>query len=422
MTTATGAVEKFKERNEQVLDERDLQYLNLVTDLGEIDYTGELDELNLGDYKWQDQAQCAMHYMAVPGVGYGNVAAAFAAPFMSNIRLGAQVTGINDEDPERAVVSFTQGGEAREVAAKAVLVTASLGVLKAGTISFAPPLPNWKQDAIDHMGFGVMNKCILTWRDPDALVWPEQQTWFELLTADGDRSGRWTTFFNPSQFKGVPTLVGWIGGAEARAMEAQTDAEVLDDVMAHLAAMFPTITRPDRVVVTRWGREEHVRGTYCFKPVGRDYVADSGRLRRRVGRVRFAGEATHPVWYGTTYGGWESGEEEARGIAAEVASTSEGSDADVSTAAAPVPSDDQGEAVSVLHSSTAASTDTNTSPAATPTGSSGPSSSPSSSLSSSTSPAAVASASETSTAPSMPSFHLAQSLLVLGTLMFNLLL
>jgi Flavin containing amine oxidoreductase len=37
-------------------------------------------------------------------------------------------------------------------------VTVPLGVLKAGSIRFQPPLPPRKQDAIARMGFGILNK------------------------------------------------------------------------------------------------------------------------------------------------------------------------------------------------------------------------------------------------------------------------
>ncbi len=37
-------------------------------------------------------------------------------------------------------------------------MTVPLGVLKAGSISFQPPLPERKQDAIARMGFGILNK------------------------------------------------------------------------------------------------------------------------------------------------------------------------------------------------------------------------------------------------------------------------
>jgi lysine-specific histone demethylase 1 len=43
-------------------------------------------------------------------------------------------------------------------AGDAVLVTVPLGVLKAGSIAFQPPLPQRKQEAIERMGFGTLNK------------------------------------------------------------------------------------------------------------------------------------------------------------------------------------------------------------------------------------------------------------------------
>lgn len=43
-------------------------------------------------------------------------------------------------------------------AADAVIVTASLGVLKRGSIQFSPPLPERKLGAVKRLGFGVLNK------------------------------------------------------------------------------------------------------------------------------------------------------------------------------------------------------------------------------------------------------------------------
>lgn len=40
----------------------------------------------------------------------------------------------------------------------AVIITVPLGVLKAQSITFDPPLPEWKQQAISNLGFGLLNK------------------------------------------------------------------------------------------------------------------------------------------------------------------------------------------------------------------------------------------------------------------------
>ena len=48
--------------------------------------------------------------------------------------------------------------DGRTFEADACLVTLPLGVLKAGSVAFNPPLPEAKQKAIKALGFGVLNK------------------------------------------------------------------------------------------------------------------------------------------------------------------------------------------------------------------------------------------------------------------------
>ena len=47
------------------------------------------------------------------------------------------------------------------IEADEVVITAPLGVLKTDMIDFDPPLPSWKQGAIDRLGFGLLNKVRL---------------------------------------------------------------------------------------------------------------------------------------------------------------------------------------------------------------------------------------------------------------------
>jgi len=227
--------------------------------------------------------------------------------------LKGKVTEIDYSYPNGAIISFTRNGVESKVMAKAVLVTVSLGVLKAGNIKFTPSLPDWKQEVIDGMGFGLLDKCVMQWDNPDAAVWPEEE-WIELITPKGENSGKWTTFFNPTSSKGVPMIVGWAAADNARYMETQTDEEVQSDMMAKLKAMFPSITPPGRYIITRWGSEENVLGTYSFKIIGRDFSNDSRLLQKTVENVWFAGEATESVWYGTVNGAFDSGRAAAAGM------------------------------------------------------------------------------------------------------------
>ena len=272
-------------------------------------------------------------------MGYGNVAAKAADPIRSKIKLNSKVVEVNSEGEMPSILcSFfgiqcnndnsnlqtvkyvDENGEMKSVNAKTVVITVSLGVLKAGAINFVPKLPNWKQEVIDNMEMGLLNKCVLQWENEDDMVWSEPSgSHFELVTAEAETSGKWTSFYNPSSFKGKPVLIGYIGGDGAREMESQTDDEVLADVMQSLRAMYPNITRPDKVFISRWGQDANVLGTYSVFNVGRNFDYDSKTLGRNVGRVWFAGEATAGKdWQGCTVGGWSTGEKAARDMAKKI--------------------------------------------------------------------------------------------------------
>ena len=281
--------------------------------------------------------------MSYRGVGYGNVAAKAADPIQSKIKLNSKVVEVNSEgkteDSMTSMLCLLPGiqcnhdnnnlqtvkyedenGEMKSVKAKTVLVTVSLGILQAGIINFVPTLPNWKQEVIDNMEMGLLNKCVLQWENEDSMVWPEPSgSWIELVTAETETSGRWTQFYNPSSFKDKPVLIGMTGGDEAREMESQTDDEVLDDVMQSLRAMYPNITRPDKIFISRWGQDPNVLGTYSVPNVGRHFDYDSELLGKNVGNVWFAGEATAGrSWSGCTVGGWETGEKAAMDMARKI--------------------------------------------------------------------------------------------------------
>ena len=281
----------------------------------EIEYTGASSNLDIEQIEFNAEGYSIdALFMSVPGLGFGNVAAKYASPFASKIRLNSKVTEVNSEtDDDTTAVTFVEDGKTKLVKAKTVLVTVSLGVLKAGTINFVPSLPEEKQRAIDVMGFGLLNRCTLTWKDDDALVWPEDELWFLLMTPEDETSGLWTTFYNPSKFKGEPTITAWIGGDEAVEAEKKSDDEIVADVMDNLRSMFPEISEPDRRIVVRWGRDENVRGAYSHPVPGRDFYDDASDLQRTFGRVFFAGEATGSGW-ATTMGAWNTGEKAAEGM------------------------------------------------------------------------------------------------------------
>ena len=294
------------------INDEDKQYLNFVLDAGENEYSGDVDLMSASEvsFFFVDGSD-PTHYMSIPGVGFGNVAASVASGIDAEFRLNSKVVGIDYED-EDAIISYEENGNTKKVTARSALVTVSLGVLKASTISFVPELPDWKQDAIDNMGFGLLNKVVMYWDSEDDIVWTLDTKWFGLITPEDETSGIYPHFFNPTELKGTPSLSAWISGKEALAMEAESDYEILNYVMANLRSMFPDIREPDTVVTTRWAQDESFYGSYSFNTYGRDFYEDAANLKARVGNVWFAGEATNvDGWHATTAGAWDTGSDAA---------------------------------------------------------------------------------------------------------------
>ncbi|EJK72061.1 hypothetical protein THAOC_06447, partial [Thalassiosira oceanica] len=294
----------------KIEDERDEQYLNLVLDALSIECGAEIDHFR------KDKGMIFFHsdnmyYMSRQGAGFGNTARAVAEPFIDKIEMNSKLTSIDYRNPNRVVAEFDKNGKTYAVQARSAIVTVSLGVLQANTISFNPKLPRRKLEAMAGLGFGLVNKCIMVWEKGTSI--PDEK-WFNLLTPEDETSGIWTTFSSFTEYKSLPTIVGWIGGDEARNMEEMADDEIMREVWNHLSSIYPTIPQPKYVYISRWGQEENFRGSYSHGKWRSSHSTASRILGERIGNVHFAGEATAYPWYATTRGAWDSGKRAANEI------------------------------------------------------------------------------------------------------------
>lgn len=256
----------------------------------------------------------ADYYVPVQGGGFDKILAPLANPLKNRTKLNHVVTKIEhfDDQPARVTYTTRSDGKQHTKKAKIVLVTVPLGVLKAKSIAFVPSLPQSKQDAIDFVGFGVLDKCIFYW-ETEQSWWPNGKELMTLITDKDSTTGNWTTFFNDKELGngGHSILSAWTGGDDAIAIEKQTDEAIVDRVLSNLRAMLgDQVPPPSKYVISRWGQDEFARGSYSFDPVGREELIDAARreLGARVGtRLFWAGEATQESWSGTTVGAYRSG-------------------------------------------------------------------------------------------------------------------
>ncbi|MEL6177856.1 MAG: FAD-dependent oxidoreductase [Myxococcota bacterium] len=208
-------------------------------------------------------------------------------------------------DPHGVWVNTDRG----ELTADFGLVTLPLGVLKAGTVGFTPPLPSWKRSAIDRLGMGVLNKVVLRF---GRVAWPPEAPYLGRLT-----TGAGVGFFlNLAAFTGEPVLVAFFAGEHGRWLESASDNTLVGIALRELRTMFgPGLAEPEQIQLTRWASDPWALGSYAHI-TAHGTGADHDRLAKPVGsRLLFAGEATSGHDPATAHGALNSGLREAERIA-----------------------------------------------------------------------------------------------------------
>ncbi|KAK4265541.1 hypothetical protein QN277_026579 [Acacia crassicarpa] len=248
-------------------------------------------------------------------------------------------------------------GDGSVMSADHVIVTVSLGVLKAAirhedsdSGMFCPPLPSFKTEAISRLGFGVVNKLFLqlsqqhddeeedelsngfpylqmVFHPPDSQFRHKKIPWWMRRTSS------LCPIYNNSR-----VLLSWFAGEEALALETLEDEDIINGVSTTLSSFLcsnhrlcngnvnseeishqhPSEVKISKVLKSKWGTDPLFLGSYSYVAVGSsgddlDKMAEplpsSGSLPPL--QILFAGEATHRTHYSTTHGAYFSGLREA---------------------------------------------------------------------------------------------------------------
>ncbi|KVI01230.1 probable polyamine oxidase 5 [Cynara cardunculus var. scolymus] len=323
-------------------------------------YTAANDLLNL-DYNAESE------YIMCPGEeitiakGYSSVIESLASVLPSGIiQLGKKVRKIewqpeyevgitkNGHDGTRPVkLHFLDG---TTLSADHIIITVSLGVLKAGIrefndsgiLKFHPPLPDYKIEAISRLGYGVVNKLFLQ-LSPDSWADFDRFPFLQLVFHQSDSEFKnpkipdWirrTASVSPI-YKKSRVLLSWFAGEEALKLETLPDEVILDEVSTTLSTFLSNShdshqqsngnmiknsskLKLSKVLKSQWGNDPLFMGSYSYIAIGSsgsdiDTLAeplpkssDSPQLQ-----ILFAGEATHRTHYSTTHGAYFSGLREA---------------------------------------------------------------------------------------------------------------
>lgn len=237
---------------------------------------------------------------ALPDGGYRRLVDHLAEGL--DIRLSSPVTGVRHRD---TVVVTTLSGA---LTADAAVITAPLGVLKAGTISFDPPLPLSHTTALDRLAMAGLEKVILRF---DTRWWTEGIARVIHLTPNR----MFPAWYDASPSAGAPTLMGFHNPALADpSLSSVAGPERVSLALASLRRLFDRVPEPVAAFATDWTNDPWSQGSYSYLPLGAT-PEDMRALARPVGPgLILAGEHTVPEAFGTVHAAYISGERAAQAV------------------------------------------------------------------------------------------------------------
>jgi monoamine oxidase len=200
--------------------------------------------------------------------------------------------------------------------AKAVIVTASTGVLLDNKIKFDPELPRRHQDALERLSLGSYDHIALE-LPGNPLALQRDEVVFE--KSNSTRTGAIL-----ANISGTTLCTIDVGGKFGRELAAQGEPAMVAFALEWLAGLYGADIKKavKRTHATQWNKEPWALGAFSA-------AAPGGQVARTVlaeplrERVWFAGEAVHDTLWGTVGGAWASGDRAAQQALRKIGAISE---------------------------------------------------------------------------------------------------
>ncbi|KAF3185029.1 hypothetical protein TWF788_004854 [Orbilia oligospora] len=301
-------------------DARDLRLFNWFQANLEYGNAVEVNGSSLEHWDQDDGNEPAGAHTMIMG-GYSELAKGLSStPSELDVRLNHVVTRIkyDPKNSEKKVVLQFADGQTFE--ADKVIVTLPLGVLKREHgVDFVPPLPEAKQDAIKRLGFGLLNKVIMVYKEA---FWDTNNAGFgclrkaeegqdeDLLSSYEKKRGRFYIWWNTTDAVGRPTLVGLMVGDAAEQVEGEDPEEIIKEATGILKKCWgedKVPDRPEEIFVTKWRKDPFALGSYSYVAPG-STGADYDTIAEPINdQIFFAGEHTSRKYPATVHGAYISG-------------------------------------------------------------------------------------------------------------------
>ncbi|KAI3536361.1 N1-acetylpolyamine oxidase [Colletotrichum filicis] len=221
----------------------------------------------------------------------------------TQLRLGTIVQNITYSDD--SVTVHNQDGTC--IVADYAICTFSLGVLQKEVVNFSPKLPPWKRTAIQSMTMGTYTKIFMQFK-PEDVFW-DKSTQFFLYTDPVQRG--YYPYFQSLDHKdfvdGSGIIFVTVVDQQSYTVEAQDFDTTKKQIMDVLKGMFrKEIPDPIDFYYHNWTREPWAYGSYSNWPPALTLEMHQN-IRANLGNLWFAGEATHPQYFGFLQGAYYEG-------------------------------------------------------------------------------------------------------------------
>ncbi|KAI9116329.1 hypothetical protein K1719_012496 [Acacia pycnantha] len=186
-----------------------------------------------------------------------------------------------------------------------LILSVSIGVLQSDLITFNPPLPRWKSEAIEKLDLIVYTKIFLKFPHKFWPSGPEK----EFFLYAHDRRGYYTFWQDmENAYPDSNVLVVTLTNEESKRVEAQPDEETLKEAMEVLRDMFgPDIPDAIDILVPRWWNNRFQRCSYSNYPIVSNNNKLNHNIKAPVDRIYFSGEHTSEKFNGYVHGAYLAG-------------------------------------------------------------------------------------------------------------------
>jgi monoamine oxidase len=277
----------------------------LYASLLETDYGADMKNVVLSDERYLTLFDCDEENDGKIVGGYEQLTAIFSKNL--SIEYQTQVSAINYED-EKVVITTNKGIYTCEK----VIVTVSLGVLKNEKIAFTPSLSKGKKSAIQKMGYGNLEKVVLTFEER---FWEETQLIYYIEETKNGFAFPMICDF--SKTSGVPALVLFYAGSFGEFLQKQSDDFIISKALDVLKNIFnKKDIQPKNHYISRWSTNDLFFGSYSYSSDDdvKKYIKS---IRKPIdNKVFFGGEATSLKGQAYVHGAIFSGIREAKRLGA----------------------------------------------------------------------------------------------------------